>query len=499
MNIGLNYLQQKMPVKCIEHNKIAIKSFILNKDLNKQALCLKNIGDAYQEMNQMDSSISYYNKAYSIYSLLNDTVALTSQYLVLGNVYLKLNELDRSKQFLINALELWSDAGRKTTLAYIYKSLSELYLQLADFESDETKEMSIIVIYYGKKLEVLADQIGVMKLQRNAAKLLSKGYKNIGDYQKSLRYANLFISLNDSIYSTEKEKIIIENQIRYETEKKALEIQLLNSENELMMSELSHDKDIKQSQKIVIYLLGFGFLLVFIFSIIIFRFYRLTKKINFSLENKTNIIIKQKDEIELLLKELHHRVKNNLQIISGLIELQASNIENPECQTVLSDAQSRLKSIAVIHQVLYQNEQNENVNFKTFVEELCNQIEASFNLKNKVEIEVNIPNDLNFNSETILPLGLIVNELITNSFKYAFIKQNDCKISVELFKANVNSYNLCVGDNGIGLPLNYDLYKSKSLGLKLVQILAEQLSGDLKYNFKGGSKFSLLFLPIVKG
>nr|NQU91072.1 hypothetical protein [Bacteroidota bacterium] len=253
-----------------------------------------------------------------------------------------------------------------------------------------------------------------------------------------------------------------------------------------------------QRQKLMRNAFIIGFIVVCVFVFIIYRFYLQTKRVNRKLTDRNAVISKQKAEKELLLKEIHHRVKNNLQIITSLLDLQSVGIKNQETKATLLDAQSRLKSIALIHQVLSQNEQDVNVSFREFVIQLSDHIQFSMRDDKPITVHVNIPDNIQFNIETTLPLGLILNELLTNAFKYAFTDKPSGIILINILSENGKEYKLEVIDNGTSIPDSFDIKNSKSLGLRLVRTLCKQLSGKMNFEFTDGAHFSLLFLEASK-
>ncbi|MBU2556793.1 MAG: sensor histidine kinase [Bacteroidetes bacterium] len=200
----------------------------------------------------------------------------------------------------------------------------------------------------------------------------------------------------------------------------------------------------------------------------------------------------------MLLPEIHHRIKNNLQIISGILVLQTLSSDNPIFNAALNDAHDRLQSIAMIHEILHQNEDNKEVVFKELVNKLAGHISASLKFDKEIDIRIDIPGDYKFNIETTLPLGLIITELLTNSFKYAFEKQDAAKIDIRLEKENGHLL-LMVSDNGKVIPSNIDFVKSKSLVLSLINDLSKQLLGVMQLKPENGTKFTLAFELKAKG
>ena len=198
-------------------------------------------------------------------------------------------------------------------------------------------------------------------------------------------------------------------------------------------------------------------------------------------------------EKESLLKEIHHRVKNNLQIIANLLYLQSGKFEDENIKNVLEEGQGRVRSMALIHQKLYENEDLKSIPFGEYVLELVNEIKTSFgDQAAHVNIKVDAEETF-FDVDSAVPLGLIINELTTNAFKYAFDGKNEGQFSVFLTKSE-SEYELHISDNGKGIPDEIDIRKTRSLGLRLVRILSEQLEGVYEFESKDGLSFKLKFV-----
>lgn len=214
------------------------------------------------------------------------------------------------------------------------------------------------------------------------------------------------------------------------------------------------------------------------------------KKLESTVEERTVDLKQSLQDKEVLLKEIHHRVKNNLQVISSLLELQSKGIEDEAALTAIAEGKNRVQSIALIHQKLYQNDDIAAIEFKGFMEDLCSQVTSVFGYKVKTEIDVP---KVNLDIDTAVPLGLISNELITNSYKYAFKKEGDGKLEISLKETANGQYVLSVQDNGPGLPKEFDIGKANSLGLRLVKRLSKQLGGHVEYHNVGEPRFDIYF------
>jgi len=216
------------------------------------------------------------------------------------------------------------------------------------------------------------------------------------------------------------------------------------------------------------------------------------------LEDITELKLREKsledslEEKEALLREIHHRVKNNMQIISSLLNLQRSYVQENETRNVLKDSQSRVKSMAMIHEKLYMSSDLSHINFKEYTEKLVSDIFYTYGIKKgTIEAILNVE-DIEINMETAIPLGLIINELVTNSLKFAFPKMDEGAVTVEM-KTRNGEHTLTVDDNGIGVPEDIDFKKTESLGLQLVNSLVHQIDGEISLERGHGTKFKIIF------
>jgi PAS domain S-box-containing protein len=197
-------------------------------------------------------------------------------------------------------------------------------------------------------------------------------------------------------------------------------------------------------------------------------------------------------EKEVLLKEVHHRVKNNLQVISSILNLQSSYIKENNTLNLLKECQNRIKSMAYIHESLYQTKDFSEINFSEYVVMLVKSLMQSYNtIDNRIKTRFDVENLL-LNLDTAIPCGLIVNELVSNALKYAFTYNKEGYIFV-LLKKRDKKIVLSISDNGVGLPKHVDYRNTESLGLQLVVTLVEQIDGEIELNLEKGTNFTIEF------
>ncbi|HJQ24901.1 MAG TPA: histidine kinase dimerization/phosphoacceptor domain -containing protein [Blastocatellia bacterium] len=197
-------------------------------------------------------------------------------------------------------------------------------------------------------------------------------------------------------------------------------------------------------------------------------------------------------EKEVLLKEIHHRVKNNMQVITSLLSLQSKSISDEQALAVFQDSQNRVKSMALIHETLYQSKDLSRINFAEYLEKLVAHVSRSYRIRPEA-VKVNIHVDqVSLPIDTAVPCGLIINELASNSLKYAFPADARGELNIS-FARDDAGYVLRVSDTGVGLPEGFDPERGKSLGMKLVRMLTGQLSGELAHHNGVGTTFEIRF------
>lgn len=214
------------------------------------------------------------------------------------------------------------------------------------------------------------------------------------------------------------------------------------------------------------------------------------KTLDLKVKEKTKELSESLEEKETLLKEIHHRVKNNLALTIGLLELQEEEIYDDKTKKVLIDIQERIYTMELLHRKLYESTNLNKISLKAYIKDLVDAISRAYNIDEKIKIDFKIE-EINLNIEATMPLGLIINELVTNSFKYAFANNDNPKLQIEISKQS-NNLIIIIKDNGKGLT--QDISNPNTLGLKLVDTIVKfQLQGDIEYKYENGAKF------IIKG
>ena len=258
----------------------------------------------------------------------------------------------------------------------------------------------------------------------------------------------------------------------------------------------ANDNPFIQNYDLIELIVGFIIFLVIIRQIITFNENKnlliIAEKEIESRKNAENKIKLSLEEKNILLQEIHHRVKNNMQIISSLLNLQTRYVDDEEAVNVLKESQNRVRSMAMIHEKLYQSNDLSHINFVDYIQSLVSNLFYSYNIKNLQIKSILEIDDIRLNMETAVPCGLIISEIVSNSLKYAFPNEMHGEILVSL-KSVEDGYELIISDNGVGLPEELDFDNNKSLGLILVKSLTEQIDGEITIHRNHGTEFKIRF------
>jgi len=236
-----------------------------------------------------------------------------------------------------------------------------------------------------------------------------------------------------------------------------------------------------------------GIIAVLIIAILLYRQNRVKQKNNNMITHKNEQLQHFLSEKEWLLKEIHHRVKNNLQIVMSLLNSQSAYIDNKFALTAIHDSQHRVHAMSLIHQKLYNSENVSSIDMSLYIREMVSYLSESFNTGQHIRFEFAI-DPLEMDVSQAVPLGLILNEAITNSIKYAFPGGRNGEISISLSNTAPHHYLLSISDNGIGVPLQFKDKRAGSLGMSLMAGLSEDLDGNFSIENNNGTRINISFV-----
>ncbi len=433
-----------------------------------QSFSLRNLASNASSQLKYDEAIEYILKSIEIDSINQYPNGLSKAHRDLGVVYEKQNDLSRSLHHFNLALQYVEGTDNASDFIKIYQGIARVLLQQNQIEQA------------GRYL-TLADQhlqgLDLLDLEAEQDLLSTEIYERKNQYREAYFAAKSLLSNKNELLNQDIADRITGLNIAFETAQKEQEIELLNAEKELATLQLH-----ASNRRNIGFAVGLG-----VFCIFSFFLYRLNRKI----QTQNQIISKALDEKELLLKEIHHRVKNNLQFISSLLSLQSRHVVDKSAHAALAEGQNRIKSMALIHQNLYQEDNLVGIETKNYLEKLTTDILGTYHVSSdEVHLELEIQ-DLNLDIDTMIPLGLIVNELVCNSLKHAFTEIDHGRITVALSEA-AGSLELRVADNGKGFEDLEAVMAKNSFGYKLVRTLTEQLEGDLTMDGSNGTEVKLV-------
>lgn len=524
MDIGIAYIYLSGREKALEYFLDALKIAERSKDKNAIGNVKNSIGQIYFEQEKFEETGQMMEEALELALAIDNPILISDCYFYLSRVAMYNNEFKKALELNSRSLTIDSLQWNLRGLAHKHVLNGDIYLknnqlgqaanaydiarQFTERLQDKEQTLSLVLIRLGKAavqnknteqaIQYLKEAITVAQhgqllyWEYEAYENLAEAYAQLGNYQQAYYYHQKYAQVKDSVVTTDRDKNFNQLQAQYEDEKKKAEIDRLSNESIIQQQQINlQQSEAAQKAQQTTLLLAI-LLAVIVIAIVLWVLFRNKTRSNHQLAVKNEKIEQQNEQKEILLKEIHHRVKNNLQVISSLLSLQSHNIEDQTALSAVKEGQNRVKSIALIHQKLYQHEDISRVDFYEYVTELIHHLRATFRTSSEIDIIVDT-HDLTLDIDTAAPLGLIVNELVSNSFKYAFEGKEEGKISIELSSTDESEERLMmsVADDGVGIPSEVDIDNTDSLGLKLVRMLCAQLDGEMKYSNGQGSRFDL--------
>lgn len=374
-----------------------------------------------------------------------------------------------NKRVLTLIDELYNSHQRNHTYAYYGQLIAKLDLNSALVKSIFQKFDVDTILALTKKFEELGKDLNsndfISLIYMNAKTLQAHEF-----YKEAYYYKDLENRLVKRVYSED----LSESLASYKTAQAIKE-----KEKEITLQE---------DKILVTTVLALMFFVLLVLLLAILLKISMQSKV---LANKKVLLEKALSEKELLMKEVHHRVKNNFQLIHSLLELQADEIQDAKVIELLQNGRNRVRSMALIHQKLYKSEAG-LINFTEYLTLLVNELSLIYNLKDNVEITTS-SKVIMFDVDTAIPLALIVNEIITNSYKHAFTQEKENKLYISLKELEKGVFELIIKDNGTGISEGFDIKNSTTLGLRLISRLIKQLHGELQCINENGAKFIIIF------
>lgn len=437
------------------------------RDTVSIAIALTNLGLLFEKNQGYDSALVYFRQSEALSVQLRDTYALADDRYNIGNTLMKQNRLYEAEPYLDQSVLLAQETGTPGQIISARLLLATLRLAQGHREAGMALMEGV--------LKEFAEEIS-LKDRSETYRSLYEAYKEKGNISRALHYLESWTSIKDSIFNQDVSRQMNQLEVQYQTTQKDQALQLLNSNHELAQSRL-------RAARYRIYALGSGLAAVIVLLFLLWRLWKKTR-----LQNA--LIQKSLTEKETLLREIHHRVKNNLQFISSLLNLQARHEKDGQSRSVLREGQNRVKSMALIHQNLYQEHNLTGVEIKSYLENLIKSLFHSYNVSpDLIRLKLDIE-PIRLDVDTMVPLGLIINELVSNALKYAFPEGREGWIEVSLREEGGQLF-LRVSDNGIGLKDKNPEKDGHSFGYRLIHAFQTQLNASLELKSDPGTTVTM--------
>ena len=471
-NIGAAYQLRKKPEETIKYYEKALKGFEEVKDTLWMANLYNNISIQKNELGLYQEELDYKQKAMNIYISQKDTQMILLTKGNLAHTYFKLGDYKKSllnaEDYLYSPYNEAGQSGRATVLlayAYILQKIG-----------NSSKSLKII-----QEAKDIAEKNGFKEISMKAHQHLASLYEEQNNYKQSYAHFKSFHALQDTLFNQQKDETINDLLVKYDSDKKDADIILLNAENELKNLQIAKSNNTKWA-------LILGLLLVSLLAFLAWRLKNIKAKNNIELTSKNEQISKALDEKNILLREIHHRVKNNLQVISSLLKLQSQYIEDEGAVKAIAEGRNRVHSMALLHQNLYKEDNLTGVNMKEYFTNLIEGLFDAYNITD-IRLETEIE-DLTLDIDTVIPLGLVANELVSNALKHAFENADNGVLSVKLWEEG-DRLIFNVKDNGSGYDENLVAEGKKSFGQKLIRSLSDKLEADIQVTTNNGTNVTL--------
>jgi len=460
------YSDNGKPEKAYNAYNSALIKYQEEGDTLGQANVHANLGMMYIDDEKFKEAEYHILMQGKLDTLLNTQWGLGFHYDFMGNLKEKANQYDEALAWYKLSLETRKKLDSHYNLCESNISLGKLLIKMNNCPE---------AIDYLNEIFKYQEEHQSLSQEQSAHFHLSQCYEKTGNLNLSLSHYKSYKTISDSIYQRDKLKAIAEKEVLLEQSELDKQIELLNMDNQIKAYQLS-----KQNIVTISSLLG---LLAFtLFSIWIYKLYLKIKTRNVKISSALN-------EKEILLREIHHRVKNNLQVISSLLSLQSRQIKDTNIKQAIDEGRNRVRSMALIHQNLYQRESLTGINVNTYLEKLIEELFETYNISpDKIQLKLDIP-FLELDVDTMIPLGLIINELVSNSLKHAFTDKKSGLIKISLEEVN-NSLLLSVSDNGKGIDVD-KMFNSKTFGNRLLKAFGQKLKADLSVQSNDGTRVSL--------
>jgi two-component system, sensor histidine kinase PdtaS len=513
-------LQQGQSAEALRELNVAIRLYDTVKEFSDKHACYFVMAEIYRKSHDWRNTRKY---AYTYLTRLFDSpyrndYNLMLAYKAVAEAELKVGRIPQAEKYASRALALGEKYQHKKETAELLNDLTQIYLLKKEYNKAQAAAHRALTFNGAmadadyqlelrnklRKAYIALDDKGAASRETTQIKRLlgasvSRGKLEVSDpdllndlseleygkenYKNAYDYYRQYAQYQIDRLQREKDSSVVRLQAQFELTDKSLKIK------DLTIKQQSNRLKIARQRNSIIAVVAILLLLI-VTSVILWRAYRAKRKNNQLLKQKNDIIELALKEKSLLLREIHHRVKNNLQLIISLLNIQSRENNHAVVDAFLEKGRNRIISMALIHQNLYETDNLTRVNFEEYLHKLAHAAMASFKYDDQqITFEIGAK-DIYFDINNAIPLGLITNELICNALKHAFNDKNHGKISIRVEKTLRGDYHFHFSDNGIG---HHPTNSKKSFGKELVSLLTMQLNGKLRVSSLAGTVYDITF------
>lgn len=483
-NLGLLYFMQYDYSQAKYYLKKSLEIDLKISDSISAAGSMVNLGIIASNLDSLQLALKYYGQAESIYETEGDTLMMIITQSNRAKIYFQQEEYETSLAIYIKAFEFLEKVpGKYPEKITNLISKANCYLQLKEFKKGlDCAEEAIL----------LASDHHLPERLQFAYEIKHELLYASGQYKASYDLLQIQTALKDSLVNVDRTATIANLQLKYDVaeKEKKLSDQILAVQLEKTKSAKLELKNKDAAVRNII-LIGI-LLLVLILAIILAVIIRQKSSINKLLKERNNAIQENLEQKEVMLGETHHRIKNNLQLISSILDLKLRSLNAPDAVDALSDAKRRVESVAILHRFMYMQEDPDAMLLDVFIRQLCEEMTNSFNYENRqVHIETNLT-PIQTKLSVALPLGLIIVEVITNAFKYAQKDDQEIIIKVSIEQKDGTTM-MVIQDNGPGITTDFEVLKKESFGFRMINSLSRQLKASWSLDALHGTKHIFVF------
>lgn len=459
-NLGLLYYNINDYENAIKYIYQALNEYQKAKDVKRQIDARANLAVMYTYTGKLDSAKIMQEANLNEYYVLNDSAGISRTYSNLAKLDYKAESFDSMLVKLNTGLQYIPESVDPNVRVAFYISLSNAYRSLQEPDSN---------IYYAHLALLTAQKINSPHRRLYAYKEISEAYAANNDYKNAYEYTQLFIGLKDSIINNERDAKLIELETKFN---------LAETQMDKIRSE-------RKFENLVLWIGSIGFIILFVILFLLYK-NRNKQKVNQLLIDKNKLNQTLIDQKQLHLSETNHRVKNNLQLIQSLIRMQKRGISDEGTQTILTEIQNKIRAISVVHELAIENDE-ENLNLKQYLSKISESIQVSSPMP--FEIQLQCDKSIELSPNQLQTIGLLINEILTNSIKYARPSSGKSLTSTIRIYKSENSTVIEASDNG--LPQGTTSVSGK--GTLLVDGLVQQLNGNYTVDSEQGFKYIISF------